>query len=82
MLPLWQPGYPQTPFPSTLTSIPTPTPTHHPLPTTPPAQGLGFPEISVGKVTPPFQNLIAQQLVPEPVFSFWLNRKVSGAGRP
>eukprot|EP00887_Chlorella_sp_A99_P000693 scaffold5.g693.t1 len=37
--------------------------------------GLGFPEIAVGKVTPPFQNMIAQGLLPEPVFSFWLNRK-------
>lgn len=36
--------------------------------------GLGFPEISVGKVTPPFQNMIEQGLLPEPVFSFWLNR--------
>jgi phytepsin len=37
--------------------------------------GMGFPEISVGKVQPPFQNMLAQGLLPEPVFSFWLNRK-------
>ena len=37
---------------------------------------MGFPEISVGKVQPPFQNMLAQGLLPEPVFSFWLNRKV------
>lgn len=37
--------------------------------------GLGFPEISVGRVLPPFQNMLKQELLPEPVFSFWLNRK-------
>ena len=36
--------------------------------------GLGFPEIAVGKVKPPFQNMVEQGLIPEPVFSFWLNR--------
>lgn len=36
--------------------------------------GLGFPEIAVARVTPPFQNMIEQDLLPEPVFSFWLNR--------
>lgn len=36
--------------------------------------GLGFPEIAVGKVKPPFQNMVDQGLLPEPVFSFWLNR--------
>ena len=36
--------------------------------------GLGFPEIAVGKVQPPFQNALDQGLLPEPVFSFWLNR--------
>ena len=41
---------------------------------------MGFPEISVGKVQPPFQNMLEQKLVPEPVFSFWLNRKVRGRG--
>ncbi|EFN51715.1 hypothetical protein CHLNCDRAFT_59800 [Chlorella variabilis] len=40
--------------------------------------GMGFPEIAVGKVTPPFQNMLQQSLLPEPVFSFWLNRKVEG----
>lgn len=36
--------------------------------------GMGFPEISVGKVEPPFQNLLRQGIIKEPVFSFWLNR--------
>ena len=37
--------------------------------------GMAFPEIAVNKVLPPFQNAVAQGLLPEPVFSFWLNRK-------
>ncbi|KAL8461472.1 hypothetical protein ACS0TY_032807 [Phlomoides rotata] len=36
--------------------------------------GLGFKEISVGKATPVWDNMVAQGLVKEPVFSFWLNR--------
>lgn len=36
--------------------------------------GMGFPEISVGKVEPPFQNMLRQGIIDEPVFSFWLNR--------
>lgn len=36
---------------------------------------MGFPEISVAKATPPFQMMLEQKLLPEPVFSFWLNRK-------
>ena len=44
-------------------------------------QGLAFPEISIGGATPPFQNMVDQKLVPEPVFSFWLNRNhPSGPG--
>ncbi|KAL6770501.1 ASP1 [Auxenochlorella protothecoides x Auxenochlorella symbiontica] len=38
--------------------------------------GLGFPEIAVNKVPPPFQQALKQKLLDEPVFSFWLNRKV------
>ena len=40
----------------------------------PPSQGLAFPEISIGGAVPPFQSMVDQGLVPEPVFSFWLNR--------
>jgi len=40
--------------------------------------GLGFPEIAVGKVQPPFQNALDQGVFEEPVFSFWLNRDVEG----
>ncbi|XP_024374877.1 phytepsin [Physcomitrium patens] len=36
--------------------------------------GLGFKEISVNRVTPPWYNMLDQGLVKEPVFSFWLNR--------
>ena len=39
-----------------------------------PVQGLGFPQIAIGGATPPFYKMIDQGLVPEPVFSFWLNR--------
>ena len=37
-------------------------------------QGLGWPSIAVGRAVPPFQNMIEQQVLKEPVFSFWLNR--------
>ncbi|KAL4423223.1 hypothetical protein ABPG77_000015 [Micractinium sp. CCAP 211/92] len=40
--------------------------------------GMGFPEISVAKATPPFQMMLQEKLLPEPVFSFWLNRKDEG----
>ncbi|KAL8136849.1 hypothetical protein V2J09_002850 [Rumex salicifolius] len=38
--------------------------------------GLGFQEISVGKAVPVWYNMVKQGLVKDPVFSFWLNRKV------
>lgn len=36
--------------------------------------GMGFQKISQDNVVTPFQNMIEQKLVPEPVFSFYLNR--------
>ncbi|KAL8214723.1 hypothetical protein R6Q57_004172 [Mikania cordata] len=36
--------------------------------------GLGFKEISVGNVTPVWDNMVNQGLVKDPLFSIWLNR--------
>lgn len=36
--------------------------------------GLGFRNISTGKVTPLWYNMVQQGLLSQPVFSFWLNR--------
>ncbi|KAG0502501.1 hypothetical protein HPP92_002573 [Vanilla planifolia] len=36
--------------------------------------GLGFKEISVGKVDPVWYGMLEQGLIKEPVFSFWFNR--------
>ena len=35
---------------------------------------MGFPAIAVDGCVPPFDGLVAQGAVAEPVFSFWLNR--------
>lgn len=36
--------------------------------------GLGFPEIAVSHVVPPFQHMIQQHLIDEPVFSFYMKK--------
>lgn len=36
--------------------------------------GMGWPEISVKQVTPVFQNMVAEGLVNEPIFAFYLDR--------
>ena len=38
--------------------------------------GMAWPAISVDKVTPIFQNMVAQKLVNKPVFGFYLDRCV------
>ena len=42
--------------------------------------GMGWDTIAVNGVTPPFYNAVAQGLVTENVFSFWLNRDADAGG--
>lgn len=35
---------------------------------------MGWPTISVDGAVPPFSNMVDQQLLDQPLFSFWLNR--------
>ena len=42
--------------------------------------GMGYPSISVNNVPTVFGNMVAQKLVPSPVFSFYLNRYICWAG--
>ncbi|NXG46212.1 CATE protein, partial [Psilopogon haemacephalus] len=38
--------------------------------------GLAYPSLAVGKALPVFDRIMAQQLVEEPIFSFYLKRSV------
>ena len=38
--------------------------------------GMAFSSISVNGITPVFQNMYKQSLLPSPVFGFWLDRYV------
>jgi hypothetical protein len=53
---------------------PIPAPPHALPPTPPHPQGMGFPIIAVDGCIPPFHLLVQQGALPQPLFSFWLNR--------
>ena len=37
--------------------------------------GLGYATLARGAIVPPLQNMLEQELLDEPVFSFWLNKQ-------
>eukprot|EP01134_Creolimax_fragrantissima_P004597 CFRG4597T1 len=41
--------------------------------------GLGFDNIAIDQLTPVFDNMVAQKVVEEPVFAFWMNRKLDSS---
>lgn len=41
--------------------------------------GLGYDTISVGRVVPPFYNMVEQGLISEPLFAFYLSRAADGS---
>lgn len=41
--------------------------------------GMGFEEISISHVVPPFQNMVKQGSLEQPLFAFWMNRDAAAA---
>jgi len=39
--------------------------------------GLGYPNIAVNRIVPPFQEMMAQGLVDQPIFTFYINRDMN-----
>jgi cathepsin D len=39
--------------------------------------GMGYENIAINKAVPPFQNMVKEKLIEQPLFAFWLNREAS-----